>query len=367
MKIKISDTQIIKDFLFTVDEYKRFTKYFPKRQSLDLLEDYTEEEYIGVQTKLMILRKYSYNRELVYLPKLIEISKKMFADIEVQLRGIETAYNDIEANQLQAVLSDGNKLALFELQECVVYGVYLHADDDKIQKLLKSNEPLLFSMTRKFVEDMETVVLELYDLLSEKISERYERKQPEKAPVIYAGEIERAKQEITGSPFWGNLYGKDASDEDILNLAKESSIEDMLILSMCLAFFSELKKTESSIEVLEKFIFPPTRRNWGDFSELKEAYRKEWSEMGWSSRVRYNDRHDMAYVHLYPNVKEAFIFDQPHVVTGLTVITLVKDNEKYGWRIFAVGEKIDEYKEEISPTEWVKRILKKRWIRKKKK
>lgn len=362
MRDKISDIQTIKNFLFTVEEYQRFAKYFPKRQSQDLLENYCEEEYIGVQTKLMILRKYSYNREAVYIPTLISASKRTFADIEIQLEEIKNAYVDIEKNQLQAVLTDGDKLSLFELQECVVYGVYLHADDDKIQNLLKSNESLLFSMTRKFVEDIEAIVFELYELLSKKVHEKHKRKQPEKAPVIYAGEIDTAKQEITGSPFWGNLYGRNATDEDIMNLIKENSMEDIIILSICLAFFSELEKEEYSSDILEKFVFSSTRSDWGDFSELKKVYTKEMNEIGLSSKVRYNNRHDMAYVHIYPKVKEAFIFDQPHVVTGLTVVTLVKDNEGYGWKILAVGAKKDGYKEKISLEEWLKRIFRRKKI-----
>lgn len=90
-----------------------------------------------MQTKLMILRKYSYRPDTVYIPKVIEASKNLYKDLTIYLTDIQSRYDDIEKNQLQAVLSDGSKLSLFEMQECVVYGLYLHADGDKIEKLLK--------------------------------------------------------------------------------------------------------------------------------------------------------------------------------------------------------------------------------------
>ncbi|MGN0410434.1 MAG: hypothetical protein ACI4E3_08545 [Candidatus Fimousia sp.] len=73
--------------------------------------------------------------------------------------------------------------------------------------------------------------------------------------------------------------------------------------------------------------------------------------------MRYNDKHDMAYVHLFPNIDEPFLLDQPHVITELSVITLVHENPKYGWRIFAIGGKVDEYKEEISILEGFRRVF----------
>lgn len=357
MKNKLSDKQIIKSFLYTVEEYKRFEKSIPTEKNHLLLDTYTEADYIGIQTKLMILRKYSYYRDLVYIPTVIESAKKMFPVLGDALGAIKKKYDEVEKNQLQSISSEGNKMSLFEMQECVLYGLYLHADEDKIIKLLDLNEALYFSMTRKFVEELEVVLLELYELLVTRIDDKYERKKSQKAPVIFAGNLEQSKQEVKGSPYWGNLYGKDATDEDLLETLLDNSEEDMLILLKCLAFLNEAKKDDYSIEILEGFVFPPTREQWGDFSMLSEACRNDLSNVGWSTRVRYNNKHDMAYVHLFPNIDEPFLLDQPHVITELSVITLVHENPKYGWRIFAIGGKVDEYKEEISILEGFRRVF----------
>lgn len=116
--------------------YKRFAKSFPSAKTHTLLDDYNEDDYVAVQTKLMILRKYIYRPDTVYIPKVIEASKNLYKDLTIYLTDIQSRYDDIEKNQLQAVLSDGSKLSLFEMQECVVDGLYLHADGNKIEKLL---------------------------------------------------------------------------------------------------------------------------------------------------------------------------------------------------------------------------------------
>lgn len=115
MKKQLSEKQIVKAILFTVKEYKRFVEYFGPKNKHTLLDGFTEEDYIAVQTKLMILRKYSYNRDVVYIPKVIEASRTLFQDLENDLNELQIKYDDIEKNQLQSILGDGSKLSLFEM------------------------------------------------------------------------------------------------------------------------------------------------------------------------------------------------------------------------------------------------------------
>ena len=125
---------------------------------------------------------------------------------------------------------------------------------------------------------------------------------------------------------------------------------------ICSTFINEITKKKYSVECLEKLVFPPTRKVWGDFSELHEMCIKE-NNIGFSSAVSYNEKHDMAYVHLFRNVDKAFIIEQPHLIQDICVITLVHDSDKLGWRIFQIGERAEYYKEELSLTEFLKRII----------
>ena len=61
-----------------MDEYKRFMKHLPVNDR-DLLEDsYNEADYVGVQTRLMLLRKYYNNRGNVGLKSLIAMAEKEY-------------------------------------------------------------------------------------------------------------------------------------------------------------------------------------------------------------------------------------------------------------------------------------------------
>ena len=95
-------------------------------------------------------------------------------------------------------------------------------------------------------------------------------------------------------------------------------------------------------------------------AETIERYVREGKNIGWSTRVRYNDKHDMAYVHIFQNVKGAFTIDHSHVISqDIAVITLVNER-KYGWKIFSIGERVTQYKESLSLGESIRRLLKRK-------
>ena len=56
---KIDEEQILKRFEYTVQEYIRFYDFYKNQE---VSEENTEAFYVMLQTKLMILRKYDYNR-----------------------------------------------------------------------------------------------------------------------------------------------------------------------------------------------------------------------------------------------------------------------------------------------------------------
>ena len=109
-------------------------------------------------------------------------------------------------------------------------------------------------------------------------------------------------------------------------------------------FLQEAYKEDYSVETLEKLVFPWVRSDWGDFSDLHN-FVIEKKNIGLSSRVQYNDRHDIAYLKIFQNVENAFAVEQPHQIPDIWILNFVKKNEKYGWRIYGIGDKIADYKE----------------------
>jgi hypothetical protein len=214
---------------------------------------------------------------------------------------------------------------------------------------------LSFAVIREYVESLEKLIFKVYEALVECVENKFEKAEYKKAPVIFLGES-NSKQEITGSPFWSNLYGKNASDNELKEIIEDNDLEDNVILLICIAFMDEISKEDYSVECLEKLVFPPTRHDWGDFSKLHEMCIQE-KKIGYSSTVSYNDQHDMAYVHLFRNVDEPFIIDQPHLIQDICVITLVHDNDELGWRIFQIGARAEYYKENLTMSQFLKRII----------
>ena len=45
-------------YLYTVDEYKKFANHLPVKSTDSLTDDYSEADYIGIQVRLMLLRKF---------------------------------------------------------------------------------------------------------------------------------------------------------------------------------------------------------------------------------------------------------------------------------------------------------------------
>ena len=75
---KIDEEQILKRFEYSVQEYIRFYDFYKNQE---VSEENTEAFYVMLQTKLMILRKYDYNREDVYLSNVFDAIDKMYPEV----------------------------------------------------------------------------------------------------------------------------------------------------------------------------------------------------------------------------------------------------------------------------------------------
>lgn len=184
---------------------------------------------------------------------------------------------------------------------------------------------------------------------------KYSQQEETSASVIFMGDSTNEKHDIKNSPYWKNLYGRDLEDTEIKGIFQDMSDEDIEIYLKGSIFLQEAYKEDYSVETLEKLVFPWVRSDWGDFSDLHN-FVIEKKNIGLSSRVQYNDRHDIAYLKIFQNVENAFVVEQPHQIPDIWILNFVKKNEKYGWRIYGIGDKIADYKESGSILEWFEHI-----------
>ena len=318
-------------FVHTMDEYKRLMKYLPVNNR-DLLEDsYNEADYVGIQTRLMLLRKYYNNRGNVGFKGLIAMAEQEYPDRQKDWQKLSDEFDEITTQQLQHILSDGTKQTLYDTIEDTVYGLYLHADENKIIRLMNTHEAIRFACIRKYVLAVEKLLLRLSEILLECGVSGISKIEVSKAPAIYMGDPKTNTQGIHTSPYWGNVYGHDTADSEIKELIDEAPLEDKMILLHCLKFMTELGG-DSSHSVLKKYIHPLMRWNWGDFSIAKK-YFSQIPNPGWSTKVRYNEQKTRAYVRIYPKVEGAFMLSTPHLLAEVSQFVLTKWFGK--WYIFA--------------------------------
>ena len=328
-------------FLYTMKEYQRFSGEIC---SHELTADYDAESYVQINTKLILLRKYGSKGEPVFIEEILDEMKKTYPHKSEEASKILDEYHEIINMQIEQILADGTKLNLYQTIEDVMYGLYLHADANRIQRLLQTDEQLRFVCIRKYVEDFERVLFKITKCLKE-CGLDVEETQIERAGIISLGN-KKDGQNVNKSPFWSNIYGHDAADEEWKQMYSQLESEDNEILLRCNVFLKELKKDVVSVDILDKLIFPPTKKDWKDYSEARKFFLGI-KNPGISSKVRYNEEHTMAYVRIHPNVEAAFIINSPHVIKDIYEISLVKDGGMSEWKIYSLGGHLDSYIIEI--------------------
>lgn len=324
-------------FMYTMKEYQRFSREFCNHE---LTDSYDNESYVQVNTKLILLRKYGSRGQTVFIEEIVKEIKELYPDKNEEADNILTEYYDIIAMQIEQILADGTKLNLYETIEDAMYGLYLHADANRIQRLLQTDEQLRFVCIRKYVEDFEKVLFRIMKCLEE-CGVTLEDSEKERASIIAVGK-QWEGQNVKNSPYWSNIYGHDAEAEELDQMYAQLGDEDKNIILRCIIFLEELKKEKPSEKILDQLIFPSTKKDWGDYSEIKKVYLGI-KNPGISYRVRYNEQHTMAYVRILTKLERAFVITSPQIIKDMYEISLVKERDMHEWRIFSFGGHLDSY------------------------
>lgn len=353
--IAVDDSTRLKLFLFTAKEYIRFSDYF--QNVVEKLENDSapsENRYIALQTLLLIMRKYGSNSDVTYLKEVLISAEKEHIDHIKEFQALKNRLASIENADYEVVLSDGSKRSLREAIEDIQYGLYLHAEQRKVEDLIQSDEELFLYVVNDYLTVWDQLIRDTYDALLPIVPEQYVRRNPTKANIVFKGSNPSQKQEIKNAPYWSNLRGRDVDSIELKNAFNTIPKEDKIILHKVGLFIDEVKKENPNLRVLRKLTFPPFQNDWGDFSKV----HRELSgiEFGISNIVRYNENKDIAYVLIMPNVPSGagFLINQPHYSNAIKWISLVNDNKKWGWRIAHIGEKITQYKMSGSLLDWIK-------------
>ena len=331
-------------FITTMIEYIRFANYLPLSNGDENLLDssFDENTYIAVHVRLILLRKYTSKRDTMFFEELINESKKVFPQDSNALDNMKLRFQMINGQALEQILTDGTKLNLYESIEDVMYGLFLHADANRIARLSKSNIILRLYCTQKYVIAIEAIILELYSFLRERNVLEISETDHIRASIISVDANALSLQQVHNSPYWRNLYGHDMTADEIKAAFEDMSPEKKEVYFLAHSFLEELEKDEYSIESLRTMVYKSTQDDWGDFSAAATFVRKIQNR-GTSTSVDFNEGKYAAYVKVLPHVDSGFVTNTPQVVADVKYITFYKGISDVNWKIFAFGAPVDPH------------------------
>ena len=351
MMDNIDDETRIKLYMVTTNEYLKFSEYFNRLSEKDK-DNYSP--YIASHTKIMLLRKYFSNKEPLYLERVLISAIALYPQNKSRFNAILTEFHKIQDDKREIILSDGTVQDLITTILDITYGLDLHSDETRIKRLLTTDQDFFTAIALEYADKFEKIVITLHDELSRYSNAEFQLHNPQKAAVIFSGTDKAEGQNIASAPYWSNIRGRDANQSDLEDMMSNLAPTDLHILKLGIQFIDELQKENYSVKTLQQYIFPPTKDDWGNFCHVHELVKGV--SIGYSTTIRYNSDKSMAYLSLFKNVPEdgSFIVNQAHESIDIIILTFVNENKKYGWRIFCIGDKLDQYKMTGSIRDWFK-------------
>lgn len=335
-------------FQTTVMEYKRFAQQLPIAYTEIMSGEMSDSAYVAVHTRLMLLRKYTKKGQgSQYLADVAGEAANQFPQFHEYLSEFQQRFQYACNQSLNHVLADGTSRTLEETISDTMYGLHLHADATRIDRIRQDSELLRVHCIIVFVKEMETLLFELFDFFVAQGIESIEKENHLSAPVIHLESQSTDEKNIAGSAFWKNLIGHDMTDRDMCsqlkNFFERYSPEEIQLWMTASKFTDLLSKGTFSLDEMKEVVYEPTISAWGNFSDAIKYY-KAIPSPGITTTIRYNDRRDTAYIHIHSHVDQGFVIDASQIVTNVYVITLVKDHRIGEWRVFAFGKPVDPIK-----------------------
>lgn len=333
-----NDLDFIRLFHTTFKEFEKISS------SINFLPD--EEGYIGedertnLKIKLMLLRKYITNGETVQLKSIVEKLKTLLPQ---KTKEIDRIYDNFKAKSSEPMIhinARGEEQDIRDVFQDMTYGYFLHADFDRVDRLRNTDENLLWVMIKKYVSEIEEAIIDIDGLIVREIQnvEQVPTSFASEPVVRYADVKDNEKGKLQGR--WRNLIAQPMSDDYMLEGFEGMNQEDIVCWLMGTAFLTKLN--ESSIpspDEMRTVVLEDTISDWGDFSDIQKEIQS-LGEYGLSTRVDYNNDGNVAWLKVFPDVREGFVVSVSQQV-NVYYITLVRDDYGRGdWKVFAFGGKV---------------------------
>lgn len=340
----MTDEKTLQLFLYSMETYDKFATSLPinkKFQSLKnglpcqpITSEISEENFIRVNVRLMLQRKYTQRSESVHIPKVLIAAKKIIPTNSDRYDELFTRYTNIGTQPFEISMPDGEiGSSLFHAVQDLTYGVLLHADADKIIHLLQVPESMRISFTCKYVMEIEELLGAIKNELindgqkSFSINNNHDR-----SVAVYWGNSDEHSRSISNSPYWTNLIGHNLTLDDLLAMVPSMSQDDKAIYLVCSSFVNLLREEVLRIDRLEKLVAPWTIKDWDEFGDASNLMKKH--SLGMSLKIGYSDDANIAIVELLPNVDEPFSITKPQIIeSGSMTLVRVSGN----WKVLEIS------------------------------
>jgi len=325
-------------FLKEVEEYQKIIDIIPLEQKQEQVFINADKENMAkINIRAVFLRKFISRPENVHIAKIVKYAQEIIPWEFDNLQKIYDSYVERYESDYIQVDSKGKEFNLRETFDDVVYGFYLHADINRVQRLNDSTDTARYVLMKEFVNLIEDTLFQLYEVIKqENCSAVSEESFLEKAPVIRKKEFKKVYDALGG--YWDNLDADKLVPRKVRKIWENWSQEDIAVYSVGVKFLENVYDNKTAEKDMQDIVFQPTKTDW-DFEELTQLVKKK--EYGISSSVKYNKNKDVAYLKVLPNVDEGFIVEREQLIPADS-ITLVKDPEINQWRVFAFGGVVED-------------------------
>lgn len=280
------------------------------------------DDSIAIDARLMLQRKFFAYGQNVNLKALLQAAIEAVVVNQNQASSLIERLTDLNEMPINLSLPDGTSLnSSYDIAEKIIYGLYLHADIDKMKQVLSLSPQLKLLATAPFVIAREDLLYCTFDFL---VSEGYSPMSADiqiKAGALCWGDPLDEKKEIRSSSYWLNFFGHDTDEEEIASIAGRNSLDDNIVILRASRFFQTLCAEGLDIELLHELVWEDYWTDWGDFREAQEAALSA-AHPGLSSKVLHEGGDDYAQVKILPNVGGVWVTNTPQLVQSDTYLIL---------------------------------------------
>jgi|GEM_PF-2071011 len=339
-------------FVTSMETYLRFADYLPVNEHLAGLSsgerrisettgELDGSDYFGVMVRLMLQRKYFQRSDghkkpnPQFVRNLIKVALEYLPMDDDPWGRVLKRLDEISERSIQVSLPDGtDRDGYFCNAQDVAYGALLHADADKIKRIIQVPETMQTAYVGEYVMLREGILCELLSSLYMAGVEPLRAHEGEReASVRWGSSVGSDERAIVGSPRWAGLTGRDITDDEAARALEGKDADTLSVLLVCVRFFSMLREDGLDVAALGAMVAPWTRSDWGDFSDAARGLAAA-GHLGISNDVQFRDDRGGATIKLVPDVEAAFLIDGPQMIRAGEMCLA---NTSLGWKVMRVS------------------------------